>query len=67
MNVGQGCAGSIRRVNSLRGRRVAASFIHAMAHVQRLKIEVQNLKDALDTSQKIANRYSLLGVFDHRQ
>ena len=43
-------------------------FIHdAMAHVQRLKIEVQNLKDALDTSQKIANRYSLLGVFDHRQ
>lgn len=38
-----------------------------MANVQLLQIEVQNLKDALDTSQKKADRYSQLGTFDHRE
>ena len=43
-----------------------ASFLHeAMTHVQQLQIEIQNLKDALDASQKKANRYSQLGASGH--
>ena len=45
-----------------------ASFLHdamAHAHVQLLQIEIQNLKDALDASQKKANRYSQLGASGH--
>ena len=38
-----------------------------MVHVELLQIEIQNLKDALDTSQKKAERYSQLGAFDHHR
>ena len=38
-----------------------------MAHVQLLQIEIQDLKDALDTSQKKADRYVQLGAFDHHR
>ena len=38
-----------------------------MAHVQLLQIEIQYLKDALDTSQKKADRYFQLGALDQRR
>ena len=39
------------------------SFTTTMADVQLLQIEIQNLKDALETSQKKSDRYFQLGAF----
>ena len=36
-----------------------------MADVQQLQIEIQKLKEALDVSEKKADRYSQLGAFRH--
>ena len=61
---GAGSSDVLPRETRAEGR--PASFLHdAMAHVQLLQIEIQNLKDALDASQKKANRYSQIGASGH--
>ena len=63
------CAGSSDVLpRETRAESRPASCLHdTMANVQLLQIEIQNLKDALDASQKMVNKYSQLGMLDHRQ